>query len=118
MFRVFYRPFPTSLNACSGAHIVLVAIEKKVPKILVQGLATGPSRQEQSDWFESAADFLNVLELDEDIAAMLESIQDHWKESVSKRAQLTRKAPFFGADFGRRDFSQPGQGGSGFDGVW
>jgi hypothetical protein len=65
---------------------------------------------------------LNTSRSKKDIRLMLRSIRDHWQESERGRAQVSEngkeRQPFFGASFGRLDFSRPGQGGSGIDGYW
>lgn len=114
-----FRRFKTT----QGAHAILVKRNPSGPRILIQGLARGiDSRREQVDWFEVTADFLNASRSKKDIRLMLRSIRDHWQGSERSRTQereISKESqPFFRADFGRQDFSRPGQGGSGVDGYW
>ena len=121
MFTVFYAPFPASLGANQRANVVLCRIKRGVPRILAQGLHVyGQEDQvklQQSLWFELTADFLNQFSLWE-TRVMLRSIKEHIRQSEARSEQRRITPSFFRADFGRMDFSRPGQGGSGFDGYW
>ena len=121
MYIVIHAPSPSFPEAHKEAHVLLVKENISRPRILVQGLARGEvSRNEQVECFEAVAEFLNTMQRVY-VRLMLQSIRETWQSPIISREvnqNSQKELPFFGADFGRRDFSTPGQGGSGVDGYW
>ncbi len=121
MYVVIQAPFPEFPKARKDSHVLLVKENILRPRILVQGFSHGEiSRNEQLEWFETAALFLNTMPR-KDVRLMLCSIRETWQGLINTGDvnQSSQKVqPFVRADFGRLDFSAPGQGGSGFDGYW
>lgn len=123
MFEVLYKPFPESLQTNSNAHVALVWVSKKGQRILIQGLLQSEEGKcMQREWFETTAEALNTSPTFRFTSAMLRTIEATWKRSQyeeQRRSEMSRpNRRFFGADFGRQDFSEPGRGGSGVDGIW
>lgn len=121
MYVVIQSPFPEFPKARKDSHVLLVKENILRPRILVQGFSRGEiARNEQVEWFETVAELLNTMPRAY-VRLMLRSIRETWQDliTISEVNQSPQKVePFFRADFGRRDFSTPGQGGSGVDGYW
>lgn len=118
MFRVLYKPFPKSLETHENAHAVLVWSSYKGERIVVQGIHTHQERiLKQTKDFETAVSLLNSSPSLSQTKIWLRSIR--YMIEVSDRARRTpqQREPFFRADFGRMDFSEPGRGGHGID-AW
>jgi hypothetical protein len=72
------------------------------------------------DWYTAVADDLNNPPSLNYTRTMLRSIEETWRrgDEIRRRERYERTHPrpkHFGADFGRLDFSEPGQGGHGYD---
>jgi hypothetical protein len=70
--------------------------------------------EEKEAWLKALAEDLNDPPSREYHVLLRRSIRREGR--YRPRRPLPREN--FGADFGRRDFSSPGRGGSGFDSYW
>lgn len=120
MFSVLQAPFPSEPQANDNAHAILVYEGARNTRILIQSLAQSQSKKAENVlWLELACIWLNDSPSVEFLRPMLRSIKETWQQSDAiRRRQFQPRRESFGADFGRLDLGRPGQGGSGFDGVW
>ncbi len=117
MYEVLYEPFPDWVKRTPFLFVCLVDTEKRRKLIGFSWVDNPDIEAECRVLLEALALDLNDPPSREYRVLLRRSIR---REGVYRphRPTIRTSGGNFRADFGRRDFSSPGRGGSGFDGYW
>ncbi len=124
MFLVLTAPFPEGFKAPEDCFSCIAYKSHKGMRSIVGSLFEhAPDGTSYVDWLNGVTDELNDPPSFEFVKLMLGSIRETWQRGKRQRQEEARRLAsprrkFFGTDFGRQDFSEPGRGGHGFDSLW